>query len=220
MDPILLSLLAIVLVIVSVLALRLHPFLALIFAALLVTILTPQERLHDAAISKGAEPAAAQKMSEKPAGQRLAEGFGDTCRKIGILIAMASVIGTCLLESGAARRIVDWTRELVGERRTPLAFAASGFIVGIPVFFDTVFYLLMPLAKAMYRKEVKNYLLYVMSIVVGATMAHSLVPPTPGPLLVASEIKGVTVGQMILGHRRHRQLAAHWHAYARVFQVT
>ncbi len=200
MDPILLSLIAILLVILGVLVLRLHPFLALIFAALLVTIFTSQERLYDAAIKKaGVEQTEALKISQKPAGQRLAEGFGDTCRKIGILIAMASVIGTCLLESGAARRIVDWTRNLVGERRTPLAFAASGFIVGIPVFFDTVFYLLMPLARAMYRKEGKNYLLYVMSIVVGATMAHSLVPPTPGPLLVASEIEGVTVGQMIIG---------------------
>jgi GntP family gluconate:H+ symporter len=87
----------------------------------------------------------------------------------------------------------------VGEQRTPVAFAISGFVVGIPVFFDTVFYLLMPLAKAMRVKTGGNYLLYVLSIVVGASMAHSLVPPTPGPLLVASELEGVDVGDMIVG---------------------
>jgi GntP family gluconate:H+ symporter len=141
---------------------------------------------------------AATSSSRASAGKRLAIGFGDTCGKIGILIAMASVIGTCLLESGAARRIVQSTRELVGEQRTPIAFTVSGFVVGIPVFFDTVFYLLMPLAKAMRLRTGKDYLLYVMSIVVGATMAHSLVPPTPGPLFVASEM-GVGIGEMMLG---------------------
>ena len=110
---------------------------------------------------------------------------------------MASIIGMCLLESGAAWRIVQSTRQLVGEERTPLAFAVSGFVVGIPVFFDTVFYLLMPLAKAMRLQTGKNYLLYVMSIVVGATMAHSLVPPTPGPLFVASKM-GISVGTMMI----------------------
>lgn len=132
-------------------------------------------------------------------GSRVAYGFGETCRKIGLLIALAAVIGCCLLESGAALRIVDAARNACGEERAPLAFAASGFFVGIPVFFDTVFYLLMPLAKAMRIKTGKNYLLYVMSIVVGASMAHSLVPPTPGPLLVAAKIDGVEVIDMMVG---------------------
>ncbi len=268
MDPLWLSFSAIIVVIVSVLVLRLHPFLALCFGGLMVAILTSGSRLQDAAVREtgakviGRDGAIVQledqatlsgrcivfrrqhghyraagevvlqhddtsqvlqttsnatelqagdmlvhetdhgrvmKAPKISAGQRFATGFGETCRKIGILIAMASVIGTCLLESGAARRIVDATRALVGESRTPLAFAASGFVVGIPVFFDTVFYLLMPLARALRIKTGQNYLLYVMSIVVGATMAHSLVPPTPGPLLVASEIEGVTVGHMIVG---------------------
>jgi len=69
--------------------------------------------------------------------------------------------------------------------------------LGVPVFFDTVFYLMIPLGKAMRMRTGRNYLLYVLSIVAGATMAHSLVPPTPGPLLVASEL-GVDIGMMIL----------------------
>ncbi len=121
-------------------------------------------------------------------GARVAGGFGDTCRKIGILIAMAAIIGHCLLVSGGAQRIIDAACSFVGDSRTSIGFVLSGFVLAIPVFFDTVFYLLIPLAKALYRRTGKNYLLYVMSVVVGATMAHSLVPPTPGPLLVASEL--------------------------------
>lgn len=270
MDPLWLSLVAIAVVIVGVLIVRLHPFLALSFGALVVAVFTPSAQLRDTAVideairvtevdsltltlsgpvsvgpnlvyrsveeekhlqqvgtieltadnesahnallaSNGipvregdlllhaAREPVVNAAAKASAGQRVAAGFGDTCRKIGILIAMASVIGMCLLESGAARRIVDTTRNLVGEKRTPIAFAISGFIVGIPVFFDTVFYLLMPLARAMREKTGGNYLLYVMSIVIGASMAHSLVPPTPGPLLVAAEIDGVDVGDMILG---------------------
>ena len=68
------------------------------------------------------------------------------------------------------------------------------------MFFDTVFYLLIPLAKALARKTGKDYLLYILAIVAGATMAHSLVPPTPGPLTVASFFGDqVSIGSMMLG---------------------
>ncbi len=145
-----------------------------------------------------ADVAAAEKIADWNVGRRVAETFGSTCTKIAILIAMASIIGKCLLESGAADKIVRSSVRLVGERGAPLAFLGSGFLLAIPVFFDTVFYLLMPLGKAMYLRTGKNYLLYVLTIIVGGTMAHSLVPPTPGPLFVA-EALNVDLGVMILG---------------------
>jgi len=70
--------------------------------------------------------------------------------------------------------------------------------LAVPVFFDTVFYLLIPIAVAMAHRTGGNYLFYVLCIVAGGTMAHSLVPPTPGPLLVAEEI-GVDIGSMMIG---------------------
>jgi GntP family gluconate:H+ symporter len=117
---------------------------------------------------------------------------------IGILIAMAAIIGKCLLDSGGAERVVLAARRALGGERAAHAFLGSGFLVGIPVFFDTVFYLLVPLAKAMHVKTGKHYLLYVLTIVTGAALSHSLVPPTPGPLFVANEL-GVDIGLMILG---------------------
>ena len=128
---------------------------------------------------------------------RVASGFGSTAGSIGILIAMASIIGKCLLDSGAADRIVRTALAKFGEKFAPLSFVLSGFLLGVPVFFDTVFYLMIPLGKAMQLRTGRNYLLFVLTIVAGATMAHSLVPPTPGPLVVAEEL-GVDIGTMIL----------------------
>lgn len=130
-------------------------------------------------------------------GVRVARGFGGTATQIGILIAMAAIIGKCLLDSGAADRIVRTMLRWFGERAAPGAFLSSGFLLSIPVFFDTVFYLMIPLGKAMRLRTGRNYLLYVLTIVCGGTMAHSLVPPTPGPLIVAEEL-GVDLGTMIL----------------------
>ncbi len=110
---------------------------------------------------------------------------------------MACVIGRCLLASGAAERIVRGTLSLVGERYAPIAFAGSSFVLGIPVFFDSVFLLAIPLVKAAWLKLRKNYLLFVLALIAGGTMTHSLVPPTPGPLFVAEEL-GVNIGTMIL----------------------
>ena len=129
-------------------------------------------------------------------GERLAFGFGRTAGKIGLIIALAAVIGQALLHSGAADRIVRTTFSFTGEKAAPAAFVVSGFVLGIPVFFDTVFYLMIPLGKALYARTRRNYLTYVLTIICGGTMAHSLVPPTPGPLLVAAEL-GVPIATMI-----------------------
>ncbi len=129
---------------------------------------------------------------------RLTDALGSYCGKLAILIVAASIIGRCLLDSGAADTIVRRALQTLGEKRAPAAFMASGFTLSIPVFFDTVFYLMIPLGQALRRKTGKNYLLYVLSIVAGGTMAHSLVPPTPGPLFIA-EAFNVSLGTMILG---------------------
>jgi GntP family gluconate:H+ symporter len=139
----------------------------------------------------------AQSISSQNIAQRVGVGFGGTCLKIGIMIAMAAIVGQCLMRSGAAERIVLSIRNLLGEKNAPVAFIASGFTLGIPVFFETVFYLMMPLGKAMHLKTGRNYLLYILTIIAGGTMAHSLVPPTPGPLFVAYEL-GVDIGLAIL----------------------
>ncbi len=139
----------------------------------------------------------ADKLQNQSAAVRLAIAFGETAGKIGILIALASVIGQCLLESGAAAVIVDRMLRWTGPRRAPEALAASSFVLGIPVFFDTVFYLMVPLARSLRQRLGKDYVLFILAILAGGSIAHSLVPPTPGPLLVAGII-GVDVATMMI----------------------
>lgn len=171
MAPLAILLLALVVVVGGTLALRLHPFLTLVVAAFVVAAVAPA----------GPEPLASP-------GQRVAEGFGKTALDIGIVIALASILGTCLSAAGAAERIVVAIRRVLGEERTPLALLAAGFVLGIPMFAETVFYLLLPLARAAWAGTGRHYLFCVLAIVAGATMTHSLVPPTPGPLFVADAL--------------------------------
>ena len=184
--------------VICILWLKIDAILALLFAAIIVSILTPEGLLIQFADSKGMSAAETSAFLDQSIGRRIATAFGNTASKIGILIAMASIIGTCLLRSGSADRIIRSALKLFGQERAPAAFLTSGFTLGIPVFFDTVFYLLIPLNKALTMRVGKNYLFYITATVAGAAMAHSLVPPTPGPLFVAGEL-GIDLGVMILG---------------------
>src|SRR4030065_1826393 len=102
-----------------------------------------------------------------------------------------------MMDSGSADRIVRSFLKVLGEKRAPTAIMLSGFVLSIPVFFDTVFYLLVPLARSLWIRTQKNHKLYVTAIVSGAGIAHTLIPPTPGPLFMASELK-VDVGLIMI----------------------
>ena len=195
---------AVLVVLVCILVFRLHAFLTLLLAGLLVSAL-----MGDAAVERYVENQVnLEQMSEKEAAKltskpalisapaRLATEFGATAGKIGILIALASIIGQCLMESGAAKVIVDRLLLLTGPKRAPEAMAASSFVLGIPVFFDTVFYLMVPLARSLRQRLGKDYVLFILSILAGGSIAHSLIPPTPGPLTVAGEL-GIDISTML-----------------------
>ncbi len=126
----------------------------------------------------------------------MAEAFGSTAAGIGIVIALAAIIGKAMTESGAADRVVRMFLAMLGEKHGAVAIASSGFAIAIPVFFDTVFYLLVPLCKSMYRRTGGHYVKYLLAAVSTAS-AHALVPPTPGPLLMADQL-GVSIGMMML----------------------
>ncbi len=161
----------------AMLVLRLHAFLSLLLAAIVVSLLPP-----------GAIDIRVR---------RVVEAFGTTAGSIGIVIALAAIIGKCAMDSGAADRVVRTALRLFGEKRAPSALCSAGFLLAIPVFFDTVFYLLVPLARSLYRQTRKHYVLYVTAISCGGAITHTLVPPTPGPLFMAERF-GIDLGLMIL----------------------
>ena len=179
-DPLFILAVGIATVVGLIVVLRVNAFLALIAAALLVSFLTP--------IDSG-------NWSEKVL--RVSTGFGTTAAKIAILIAMGSIIGKCMMDSGSAERIIRSLRSFFGERLIPASLISGGFILSIPLFYEATFYLMLPIARSVYRAMKKNYILYLMAIGLGATLSHTLIPPTPGPIAAALTL-GVPIGTMML----------------------
>lgn len=200
MSSLLLLCCGLAIVVGGILGLRLHAFLALVLGAYAVALFTPAEALKahaDARLAKGEMAAkAAANFPQKPAAARVAEEFGRTCANLGILIAMAAILGEAMLLSGAAESIAAALLRWLGAARAHWAFFSTSFVLCMPVMLDTVFYLLSPLTKAVARETRRDYLLLVLSTVAGGTITHSLVPPTPGPLFVAGALK-VPMGLMI-----------------------
>ena len=198
MDPILIIFIGMLVVIGGIIGFKMHPFFALILGAFTVALLTPGATIEQYALSQGATSAAAHNASLTEIGTRIATEFGATCGKVGIIVAMAAVIGRCMLESGACEKIVRSILRLFGIDKTPIALVITSFFIGIPVFFDTVIFMMFPLAKSLTIRTNKSYLLYILCIIAGTAMATSLVPPNPGPIFLAGALQ-IDIGVMMLG---------------------
>lgn len=166
-------------IIVLITKARVHPFLALVGVAILAGVLTPV----------GILPGEPQKSHWVQAVEVTAAGLGEVCGKIGIVIALASIIGVCVMESGAADKVVRRCLAVFGEKRAGLALISGGFLLGLPIFFDTFFMLLIPLARALRLRTGKDYTLFVLAICCAGAVTHSLVAPHPGPLAMAEALK-------------------------------
>ncbi len=198
MDPIYIILIGTLVVLFCIIVLKLHAVISLLLAALVTGLLTSSDLIYQYAIHKGMSIEDAQTLSTDGIGKRLADAFGNTSGKIGILIALGSIIGACLMKSGGAERIVRSFLGLFGKKNASLALMSGSFLLSIPVFFQTVFYLMLPLIKSLGIHNPKKYSLYLMMVIAGGVMAHSLVPPAAGPLFVAQAL-GIDTGTMIIG---------------------
>jgi GntP family gluconate:H+ symporter len=156
---------------------KIHAFLALIIAAALTGVL-------------GGMPASGVLGS-------ITKGFGNTLGSIGIIIGFGVMMGELFEFSGAAKRMAKTFIKGLGKGREELALAITGFIVSIPIFCDSGFVILSPLAKAISKKTNKSVISLGVSLALGLVITHSLVPPTPGPVGVAG-LFGVSVGSLIL----------------------
>ncbi len=183
-GPLTVLVISVVFIVGAIAWLRWHAFFALLFAAMLVGLLTALGQTGDGRFIKTIETVMVE--------------FGVAAGKIGFTIAIAAVIGVALMESGAADKIIRRFIAVLGEARAAFALLACGFVLSIPVFFDTVFFLLVPLARALSLRTGRDYMLYVVAICAGGVITHSTVPPTPGPLVVAETLK-IDLGLTIVG---------------------
>jgi gluconate:H+ symporter, GntP family len=178
---------AVVTIILLITRLRFHPFLALITVAVMVGVLSPV----------GSLPGEPQKSHWVQAVEVATAEMGTVAGRVAVVIALASIIGVCILESGAADKLVRRFLALFGEKRADLALVVSGFPFGLPIFFDTFFMLLVPIARALRLRTGRDYALFVLAICCAGAVTHSLVAPHPGPLAMA-EILKVDLGWSII----------------------
>ncbi len=124
-------------------------------------------------------------------------GFGSTLSNIGIIIGFGVMMGQIFEKTGAAKRMAHTFLKLFGKKHEEEALALTGFFVSIPIFCDSGFIILAPIAKAISRATKKSVIALGSALAAGLVITHSLVPPTPGPLGVVG-IFGVDVGKFIL----------------------
>lgn len=123
-------------------------------------------------------------------------GFGNMMGSIGFPIGLGIILGQFVSDTGGATVIADKLVALFPKKWSMYAVGFAGFILSIPVFFDVTFVILIPIGVALMKKVNKSIGYIVGAISIGAGVAHTLVPPTPNPL-VAPEYFGFDLGIMI-----------------------
>jgi Gnt-I system low-affinity gluconate transporter len=160
-----------------ILKMRLHAFISLLIASILVGIIAGMDA---AAIMKSVQ-----------------NGMANTLGFVATVVGLGAMFGAILEHSGGANVIASFLVKKLGVQRAPIAMVIAGFIVAIPVFFEVAFILLVPMIYALQKKTGKSLLLYAIPLLAGLAVTHAFIPPTPGPIAVA-DIIGADLGWVIL----------------------
>jgi GntP family gluconate:H+ symporter len=124
-------------------------------------------------------------------------GTGNTLGHIAIIVGLGTMLGKMMAESRASERIAETLIQLFGEKRVPWSMMCAGLVVGLPVFFEVGFVLLVPIAFTVARRTRTSLILVGLPMVAGLSVVHGLVPPHPAAML-AVEIFHADVGRTIL----------------------
>jgi len=177
----LLAFAAVVALIVLIARFKLHPFVALITVSLALGIV--------AGMPFGAVVKAFQ------------DGVGTVLGFIAIVVALGTMLGKMMAESGAAARIATTLVGRFGEARVHWAIMVVAFIVGIPVFFQVGFVLLIPLVFTIARRTGLSLVKIGIPLVAGLSVVHGMMPPHPAAMLAVVAYKadiGRTIAYAIL----------------------
>jgi GntP family gluconate:H+ symporter len=160
------ALIAVVALILLIARFKLHPFIALVVVSLTM------------GVAAGMAPIAAVKAFQ--------DGVGTTLGFIAVVVGLGTMLGKMMAESGAATRIATTLIDLFGERRVHWAIMFVAFIVGIPVFFQVGFVLLIPLVFTIARRTGLSLIKIGIPLVAGLSVVHGMLPPHPAAMLAVS----------------------------------
>jgi GntP family gluconate:H+ symporter/Gnt-I system low-affinity gluconate transporter len=125
------------------------------------------------------------------------DGIGNTLKGIALLVGLGSMFGSILEISGGAKTLAVTMVDRFGDRKAAWALAITGLVIAIPVFFDAGLIILIPLAFSLARRTGRSTLFYSTPLLAGLAVGHAFIPPTPGPVLVATML-GVDLGWVIM----------------------
>jgi Gnt-I system low-affinity gluconate transporter len=168
---------SILLLLVLVMRLKVHAFIALLLASAFVGL------------------AAGMPFMELISS--LQKGMGDILGFIAIVVGLGAILGKLLEVSGGAETLAHYIVKAFGEKRSTWALMLSGFIISIPVFLEIGFIILVPIVYALAKRSGFSLLHYAIPLLAGLAVTHAFIPPTPGPVAVA-EILNAPLGWMIM----------------------
>jgi GntP family gluconate:H+ symporter len=169
---------AIALILVLIIALKLHAFLTLVVVSLLTAVATgiPINVLVDV----------------------LTGEFGKTLGGVALLIGLGAILGRLVESSGGAKAIADLMVSSFGEKRAALALGVASLFLGFPIFFDAGLVVMLPIIFAVARRiGGPNLLLYGLTGAAAFSVMHVFVPPHPGPVS-ATEFYDANLGFVLL----------------------
>lgn len=175
--PIIGLLIAVFILVFLVLRTRVHAFIAMLIAASIAGLVGG--------------------MSADETLNSITKGFGGTLGGIGIVIGLGVMMGSVLEVSGAAEKMAYSFIKMLGQKKEEWALAITGYVVSIPIFVDSAFVILYPVAKALAKNGKRSLLTLGVALAGGLVVTHHTVPPTPGPLGVAG-LFNVDIGAMLL----------------------
>ncbi len=168
---------AIALLLVLIIGVKLHPFVALLLVSILV------------ALTAGIPPAKLASIIE--------DGMGRTLGHIALIIPLGAMIGRMIEHSGGAAAFARTLVNRFGTQRAPLALTIAGFVIGIPVFFEVGVIMLMPMAYGVARATGRPLLHFALPMCIALLIVHAFLPPHPGSVAVAG-LLGSDVGRILM----------------------
>ncbi len=125
------------------------------------------------------------------------QGIGETLKGIALLVGLGSMFGAILEASGGAQTLAVTMVRKFGDQKAAWALGITGLVIAMPVFFDAGLIILIPLAFSLAKRTGRSSLYYAIPLLAGLAVGHAFIPPTPGPVLVATML-GVDLGWVIL----------------------
>ncbi|MFA9216843.1 MAG: gluconate:H+ symporter [Sphingomonadaceae bacterium] len=127
------------------------------------------------------------------------KGIGDLLGSLTVIICVGAVFGKLIADSGAAQRIASYLIEVFGQKRMPLALMVTGFVAGIPLYYNVGFVLLVPLVFSLVYQTGRPAVALAIPLVCGLSVAHGFLPPHPSPTALAGQFHADIGRTLLLG---------------------